>query len=151
MKDAQDSVEDSRPTSQNISRLFWEFPFTGSFGDYVNIDRDLHSQCGYGSSWQKSYRSYRCRPGSTTLTRTYRTVLRNKKFKWLRSALPLAPVSRFYKYSISWSITKTKNRQSYLLKNNSLGVGCATEGVGLPPCPEVSFLVVLIGPNLRHR
>jgi hypothetical protein len=54
-------------------------------------------------------------------------------------------------YQLLSIIEKKKISTSYLLKNNSLGVGCATEGVGLPPCPEVSFLVVLIGPNLRHR
>merc|ERR1719239_250174 len=37
---------------------------------------------------------------------------------------------------------------SNLLKNNSLGVGGASEGVSLPPCAQVSLLVVLVGPNL---
>ena len=31
-----------------------------------------------------------------------------------------------------------------------LGVGGASEGVSLPPCAQVSLLVVLVGPNLKH-
>jgi len=35
-----------------------------------------------------------------------------------------------------------------LLKDDALGVRGSTEGIGLPPGAQVSFFVVLIGPNL---
>merc|ERR1719225_935926 len=35
-----------------------------------------------------------------------------------------------------------------LLEDNSLGVRGSTEGIGLPSCPEMSLLVVLVGPDL---
>merc|ERR1711994_648455 len=35
-----------------------------------------------------------------------------------------------------------------LLEDNSLGVAGASEGVSLPPCAQVSLLVVLVGPHL---
>ena len=31
-----------------------------------------------------------------------------------------------------------------------LGVARASEGVSLPPCAQVSLLVVLVSPNLEH-
>ena len=40
---------------------------------------------------------------------------------------------------------------SHLLKDDSLGVGGAAEGVGLPAGPQVSLLVVEIGPHLTQK
>merc|ERR1719391_448050 len=37
---------------------------------------------------------------------------------------------------------------SDLFKNDSLGVGGASEGVSLPPCAQMSLLVILVSPNL---
>lgn len=36
----------------------------------------------------------------------------------------------------------------HFLENDSLGVRCASEGIGLPACTQVSLLVVLVGPAL---
>ena len=38
-----------------------------------------------------------------------------------------------------------------LLKDDALGVRGSTEGIGLPPGAQVSFFVVLIGPNLEDK
>ena len=38
-----------------------------------------------------------------------------------------------------------------LLKDDALGVRGSTEGIGLPPGAQVSFFVVLIGPNLEEK
>ena len=38
-----------------------------------------------------------------------------------------------------------------LLKDDALGMRGSAEGIGLPPGAQVSFFVVLIGPNLEEK
>ena len=48
-----------------------------------------------------------------------------------------------------WTWFEMSRNAAYLLQDDSLGVGCASEGVGLPAGAQVSLLVVKIGPDLK--
>ena len=55
-------------------------------------------------------------------------------------------------------IVLKQNRLSFIIMQEDqqsavdidLGVARASEGVSLPPCAQVSLLVVLVSPNLEH-
>ena len=54
-------------------------------------------------------------------------------------------------------IVLKQNRLSFIIMQDQqsaveidLGVARASEGVSLPPCAQVSLLVVLVSPNLEH-
>jgi hypothetical protein len=50
------------------------------------------------------------------------------------------------------SLDQPKNKLSdfdlHFLKNDSLGMRCASERIGLPACSQMSLLVILVGPTL---